>query len=242
MEATNPERQLSAPEVVRLIGHELGNRLGVLSNSVYYLNLRLGDGDEKLARHLHLISQEITASSRILANLMDWIGPKEPMREELQPNALVEQLGARNQPHASLEFITTLAEDLPPVYGDAAQLGRALGNLIAYEYTLLPEGGQLGISTSREGPWVVLCLQDTEPPFTPDQAAQLLDLLPDGLFSPVQLGLVVAHNLLAANGCELVIAQTDDLPWRFRVLIPSSQGERVSELARGYHAKNDGSN
>ncbi len=216
----------SAPEVVRMVGHDLRNRLGVLSNSVYYLSLRLGDSDEKMVRHLSLISQEVVASSRIVANLMDWVGPKEPLAEELLLNPLVESLCTQSLLGPGVEMVTQLENDLPPVYADAAQLSRALENLLAYEGSLL-EDGQVAVSTRSDGSLVAFCLHDTASPFAPGTAASLLDLPSRERFSPAQLGLLVAYELLTANKCRLAVAESGELPWRFRVLIPTLAGARA---------------
>lgn len=214
-------RNTTLAERVRLVGHELRNRLGVLSNSVYYLTLRLHETDDKMDRHLSLLAQEVAASSQIVSNLMDWVGPKEPVRETLHLNPLVEQLCTQNPPPADVDVTTSLSDDLPPCSADVAQLGRALANLIVFEYNLLAQGGQLKISTRREGSRACFYLQDSEPPFTPDMAAALLDLFAEERFSPVRLGLLVAHDLLVANGCPLQIATSGESAWRFCVQIPS---------------------
>ncbi len=218
-------RQLTASEKVHLVGHELRNRLGVVSNSVYYLTLRLQDADDKMARHLCLLAQEVTASSQIVCNLMDWVATKEPIKESLHLNRLVEQLCTQNPPPAGVHVATSLAESLPPCSADVAQLSRALANLLLWEYNLLSQGGELVISTRCEGAQVCFCLHDSEPPFTHDLATTLLDIHSDEHLTPSQLGLLVAHDLLLANGCQLDVAKPDEDAWRFCVRIPCSPGE-----------------
>jgi len=50
--------------LIRAVGHDLRNKLAVLKNSIYYLNMRLGHGDEKVQKHLQIMWRAMEAPSR----------------------------------------------------------------------------------------------------------------------------------------------------------------------------------
>ncbi|MDA3872114.1 MAG: cache domain-containing protein, partial [Candidatus Marinimicrobia bacterium] len=54
------------------VGHDLRNPLGVISNSVFYLNMKLKDKDEKVKKHLALLKREIERSENMLSDLLDF--------------------------------------------------------------------------------------------------------------------------------------------------------------------------
>lgn len=67
------------------------NNLGVMSNSVYYRTLRLGQEDPKVARHLGILSQQVIETSRPVADLVDFLAPKAPQPTPLHLSDLVKQ-------------------------------------------------------------------------------------------------------------------------------------------------------
>lgn len=212
--------ELSLPEMVRLVGHELRNRIGVLSNSVYYLSLRLKGADERVLRHLELLNLEIANANRILVNLMEWAKAKPPAPERLNLNVLMEQILDRNPAPSGIHVETHLTPEVPLVFADITHVEQALTNLVAYEYTLLQPEGTLHIAVKPLEESVCLSLQDSAPPFSLEHVETLFSLLPNGHFSAWNMGLILARRLLSMNGCVLQVGHTPDVPWRFRVILP----------------------
>ena len=66
------ERLSAIGEMATVMGHELRNPLGVISNSVYYLKMKLSDAEEKVKRHLETIEEEVATSQRIMSELLDF--------------------------------------------------------------------------------------------------------------------------------------------------------------------------
>ena len=59
-------------QVAGSVGHELRNPLGVMNNAVFYLqNTMVSDPDGKTRKHLNIIKNEIAASERIVADLLE---------------------------------------------------------------------------------------------------------------------------------------------------------------------------
>jgi PAS domain S-box-containing protein len=65
------------------ISHELRNPLGVIDSSVYYLNTKLKDTDEKVQEHLDRIKSSVGSATAIIENLLNLTRMKDPQRQRL---------------------------------------------------------------------------------------------------------------------------------------------------------------
>jgi len=75
--------------LIRAVGHDLRDKLGVMKNSMYYLNMRLGHGDERVQKHLRIMAREIANANGIVADPMDFVSAKEPAPQESDVKAIV---------------------------------------------------------------------------------------------------------------------------------------------------------
>jgi signal transduction histidine kinase len=135
--------------LIRAVGHDLRNKLGVMKNSIYYLSMKLGHGDEKVQKHLRIMGREVANANRIIADLMDFALSKEPMRRPSDVKTIVAESLSQADLSDGWETVISLEDGLPPLMADASQLQRALTNIILRIVEGLPEGGKLQI-TARE--------------------------------------------------------------------------------------------
>lgn len=144
-------------QMTRVVGHDVRNKLAVMKNSVYYLNMKLGHGDEKVQKHLKIMEREIASANRIMMNLMDFALMKEPVLQKSDVKAIVSEALSQASLPDHWEATIGLDDGLPPLMADAGQLQRAFTNIILriVEGPALsvaegtPEGGKLQI-TARE--------------------------------------------------------------------------------------------
>jgi signal transduction histidine kinase len=69
------------------VGHDLRNPLGVIKNSVYFLNMKLGDADEKVKKHLALLEDQVLRSDTIISDLLDFSIARAPNLVEVDLNS-----------------------------------------------------------------------------------------------------------------------------------------------------------
>jgi signal transduction histidine kinase len=124
------EREAALGPLVRKVGHLVRNKLAVLVNSTYYLRLRLGDTDEKIAGHLNLMEREAGIAGAVVADLMDFVMVKEPARRPLDINQLVSDVLSELACPDAVEMIAELMPGLPLIEADPAQIARALEKLL----------------------------------------------------------------------------------------------------------------
>jgi len=141
-------------QLIRAVGHDLRNKLAVMKNSLYYLNMRLGQGDEKVQKHLRIMGREVANANRIIADLMDFASLKEPAREQSDVKAIVAEALSQASLPDRWETTIRLDDGLPPLMADVLQLQRAFINIILRIVERMPEGGRLQIIAREQDGFV----------------------------------------------------------------------------------------
>ena len=137
--------------LIRAVGHDLRDKLGVMKNSIYYLNMRLGHGDEKVQKHLWIVASEIANANGIVAGLMDFVSAKEPALQKSDVKAIVAEALSQASLPSHWEAIIHLEDGLPPLMAYAGQLQRAFTNMILKIIEGVPDGGKLRITARKQG-------------------------------------------------------------------------------------------
>jgi signal transduction histidine kinase len=209
-------------QIIRLVGHDLRNKLSVMQNSTYFLNMKVGGQNEKLAKHLGILLREINQSNRIVLNLMDLAAPKTPKPALVELNPLIQQTLEQVPPPEGAILKTMLAAELPPVQLDGEQLGRALENILLFQYAALRPGDTLRVISRAAGAKVYVELVDSGPGLAKEQVARLFELQPGEGPIALQMGLVVARQLIALNKGQLEVESRLGLGTRFSIILPLS--------------------
>jgi signal transduction histidine kinase len=144
--------------MIRAVGHNIRNKLGVMKNSIYYLDMKLGRGDPKVQKHLRIMGREIASANRMVADLMDFALSKEPARRQVDIKEIVTKALSEASLPDRWETAVSLDDDLPPVMADAVQLQRAFTNIILRIAEGAPKGGKLQIAASEQDSQVEISL------------------------------------------------------------------------------------
>jgi PAS domain S-box-containing protein len=208
-------------EFLAMLGHELRNPLGIISNAVQGL-LRIGPPDPRLQELREMIERQIIHTSRILDELLDvsrisngkiqldkqrWDlcdvvrQTAEDHRDTLQDNGLTLQV---NVPDKTV-----------PVIGDQTRIAQALGNLLHNACKFTERGGKVTVTlTMADGENALVSVRDNGIGIEPDvfawifepfsQADRTLDRTRGGL----GLGLALVKGIVELHGGE-VLASSD---------------------------------
>jgi signal transduction histidine kinase len=142
------------------VGHDLRNPLAVIRNSVYYLNMKLGDANEKVKKHIALLEDQVRRSDNIVSDLMDFAVAREPDFVEADLNRIVKDaLASLDKPNA-VTVETSLNPDVSSIQADPDQVRRAFQNLVSNAYQAMLEGGLLRIMTSAVNGYVEIDFVD----------------------------------------------------------------------------------
>ncbi|HXV74962.1 MAG TPA: ATP-binding protein [Candidatus Polarisedimenticolaceae bacterium] len=159
-ELVRKTRLAAIGQVAASIAHELRNPLGAISNSIFFLGRHYPGIDDKWRRHLDIIRQEVTASDRIVTNLLDMSRAADPVKESVELGGLVREVFDRLVGDQAVALHVDVEPDPFPVRADPAQLRLVLGNLILNALQSMPKGGHVWVTGRREAAGVVVTVRD----------------------------------------------------------------------------------
>lgn len=173
------QRQILQAEKLAAIGrltagasHEILNPLNILSGYVQMLNMQ-GNSDERTARYLTIMSEQIERISKIVNGLYQFSQSTGSKLDRVQINALVQrafQLFEHKHKYDHIQNVVNLEENLPPVLGNADTLSQVVFMMLSNARDAMPDGGRLSVSTKRvvsentaegNGDWIEIQFRDT---------------------------------------------------------------------------------
>jgi signal transduction histidine kinase len=132
------------------VAHEIRNPLTVMKMLYHSLDLKFPAGDPR-DKDARIIGEKIDHLNKIVEQILDFARTTEPNLAPVNLNDLIDELGLlvrhklKNQ---NIHLVRHLAQKLPMVMGEAAQLEQAFLNLLLNATEAMPRGGTLTV-TSR---------------------------------------------------------------------------------------------
>ncbi len=197
-------------EISQLAGglaHEIRNPLSTLSLNLDLLAEDFHDAetprDRRVQQRVERLKREVQRLYDILENFLRFARVQELKLSPTDLNALVDELRDFYEPQASTQGIvvrTYCAPDLPPLALDADLLKQALLNLMLNAEHAMPEGGELIVTTRRDGDFIVLDVTDTGIGMTEEVRSRIFDPFfstrpgGSGLGLPTTRKIIEAHH------------------------------------------------
>jgi len=212
-ELIQAEKLTSLGQMAASIAHEVNNPLaGVLVYAKLMSKKLAADGlpREEALNYLSKIETEVSRSSGIIRNLLDFARQSEPMLRVIDTCQVIDQalpLVAHQAQLQKVEIVKELRPDRCKVTADFDQIRQVFANLILNAIQAMPQGGNLTLHTSvvteeeaggKKQDWVKVDIQDTGCGISKENVRKL--------FTPffttkergkgVGLGLAVAHGII----------------------------------------------
>jgi two-component system, sensor histidine kinase len=197
-------------EFLAMLGHELRNPLGAISNAVQVLD-RVGK-DADLAGRMHgIIGRQVQHLARLVDDLLQvsrvLTGSVTLQRQPLDLRVVAAGVvAALNYAGRTQQHRITLDGDATPLNADATRLEQVITNLLDNGLKYTPAGGEIALTVGRERDEAVLVVRDTGVGITPDllphvfepftQGRQGLERAAGGL----GLGLALVKRLVELHG------------------------------------------
>ena len=200
------EQDLARREFLSNIAHELRTPLMVASGNLQILQKGILKGDQ-LATGIDTVTRNVQQIVSLVNDIlflqeMDLVLPdfqKVDMNEI--GYIVVGKYAASAQEHGvSLRF--TPSPHLPPVWGDAKSLERALMALVDNAIKFSPQGGDVKISLSKNDPWVLVVVEDHGIGIQKENVPRIFDRFyhlersGDHLFGGIGLGLAITRQVI----------------------------------------------
>jgi len=223
LEPIPPEIPPALGRMTRIVGHDVRNKLAVMRNSIYYLNMKLGHGDEKVRKHLRILEREIADANRIILNFMDFALVKEPALQKSNLKTIVAEALAQAPLPEHWKADAHLDDSLPPVMADAGQLQRAFTNIILRIIEGMPEGGRLRIRTRERNGFVEVWFEVSDWVISEEELAAVTS--PFVPANSASLGMIVSKKLVEKNRGTMEIKRFPGEGTVFAVRLPLLEGE-----------------
>lgn len=226
------DRELRA-ERLSAIGHaaagtaqEINNPLSIISARTQLLERQESDPQKK--RSLRQMLTQVERITDTMQNLMDFARPPQPVFERTSLNSLVEECLPLVGGHArtGVSIVLHLAEDLPDVMVDQAQMKRLIVNLLLNALNAVEDRGdghitittRLGLNGSR----IVLGLRDTGSGIPREMLPRVFDpFFTTGGRSPLGLGLSVCHGIASNHHGSLDVSSREGEWTEFTLALPT---------------------
>ncbi len=171
--ALEHERVRLLSRFIRDASHEFRTPLAIINTSLYFLGKQADPEMQRVQRDK--IAAQVEQINTLLEDMltMSRLDDREPLNlSDVDINALLASIAQSGStpPTQQASISLDLAEELPPVRGDVAQLRRALNNLYQNAIQYSTERGSIQISTRQLGDYILITVHDSG--IGIDQAAQ----------------------------------------------------------------------
>ena len=181
------------------VGHDLRNPLGVISNSVFYLNMKLKDKDEKVKKHLALLKREIERSEDMLSDLLDFSRGKLLNITETNVNALIKETIEKTKIPENIKLEMDLDEKIPQIPLDTDKMQRVFQNIISNAIQAMSEKGKLQIKTSSGKDFVEINFTDNGQGIVKENLKKIFEPLVTTKSKGIGLGLAIVENIIDSH-------------------------------------------
>ena len=228
-ELLQAEKLTSLGQMAASIAHEINNPLaGVLVYTQLLAKKVAGDTlDKQVALdYLGKMDSEISRTSRIIRNLLDFARQSKPLLRPVDSNQVIEQALSLVSHQAKLQDIEVIKEldpYLPKVTADFDQLQQVFTNLTLNAIQAIPDKGRLTLRTSLVGDGQIrVDVQDTGCGISKENLRKL--------FTPffttkekgkgVGLGLAVVHGIIQRHQGRIEVQSKEGEGTTFTIYLP----------------------
>jgi PAS domain S-box-containing protein len=198
-------------EFLAMLGHELRNPLGAISNAAHVLGL-VDNAGPLVVRAQGIISRQVVQLGRVVDDLLD-VSRVTSGKIALEPRPLdLAELARRvaaliGPPHVVLVDATEVWVD-----ADAARLEQVIVNLLQNAVKYTPAGGEIRVLVTPEGRDAVLSIRDSGVGIAPELLPRVFDIFVQGDHSlhrskgGLGIGLTLVRRLVAQHGGTVAVA------------------------------------
>jgi signal transduction histidine kinase len=212
--------------------HEILNPLNILSGYVQMLNLQ--GNDERTARYLTIMSEQIERISRIVNGLYQFSQSAGSNKDSVQINALVRnafQLFEHEHKYDHIHNVMDLEETLPLIQGNVNTLSQVFFMMLSNARDAMPQGGELCVSTRRvfsensadgHGDWIEIQFRDTGHGIPESEIGRIFDpfFTTKASKNGTGLGLSLSYGIIQNHGGTIRVESQVNKGTTFTIRLP----------------------
>jgi signal transduction histidine kinase len=214
------------------VAHEVNNPLQIILSRVQLMRMQNREAT-KIVQGLDLVEHNVRRISQIIRALLGFAGNNAQDGEwgECDIRQALDQAMALVQHQFDkglIEAEFTCEESLPSIEGNVGELEQVFINLIINAQNAMPHGGQLKISSRREGDKIEVRFADTGVGISPE----LLERIFDPFFTTrsdeggTGLGLAVSYGIIERHQGQITVESTVGDGTTFIIRLPIDTGDK----------------
>jgi signal transduction histidine kinase len=202
------------------VAHEINNPCGVLLMKLKFL-LSIAEQEHLSARAIATLEVAIQQTERIetiVESLVHFSRPLQGMPGPVDVNEAIQAAITQLQLPATVTVRQNLADPLPVVVADPAQMQQVFAHIMDNAVDAMPDGGHLMILSRRE-------VDDTGPGIPVDFVDRIFDpfFTTKAVGSGTGLGLAVSHGIIQRAGGRIDVESERGKGTRVRVIVPAKE-------------------
>jgi PAS domain S-box-containing protein len=222
------------------VAHEIGNPLNSLNIHLQLMERELKKlptaQGERLREDLRVARDEIARLDQIINQFLHAIRPTQPELQPTNVNEVVAEtltLMEREVVDRDILVERELAEGLPRILLDRAQLKQAFYNIIKNALQAMRSGGILRIRTEADDTHVTISFIDSGHGIAPEQIGQLFEPYFTTKQNGTGLGLMIVQRIVREHGGTIEVESDRDRGTTFRIKLPIHEKRtRLLEASR----------
>jgi PAS domain S-box-containing protein len=216
-------------QLASAVGHELRNPLGVIKNSVYFLNMMIkDDADKKIVKHLKILDKKVDSANNIIRDLLDLTRKKVPTLHLTDLNKTVTNSLSNFTVPDNIVVDLKLAK-IPKTLLDQEQIQRVIQNLILNSLQAMPEGGRLTIQTTKQDHILKVIVKDTGLGIPKNDLNKLFTPMFTTKAQGIGLGLVICKQLVEGHNGTISVKSKVGEGSEFIVKLPFQAKKKIIE-------------
>jgi signal transduction histidine kinase len=203
------------------ISHELRNPLGVIDSSIYYLQMRITEKDQKVREHLDRISQSVRNATIIIENLLNLTRMNKPVLTRYSIVSLLTECLKTCKIPEGVTFIEDYPETEVWVKAEKEQIRMAVDNLVKNAVAAMNGNGILTLRVRRtKDSEAEISFIDTGSGINPEHLNQVFLPLFSTKAKGIGLGLSITKMIVENHGAKITAEAEPGQGARFSIRFP----------------------
>lgn len=216
------ERLAAMGQTAGTIAHEVKNQLGTIKNIAFLLNMKLGDSDEKIARYLAILNEQIEKTGRIMQNILSFARVKELQCSSVSVpellNSVVEKFMLTKPDGIMIEV--AISDNLPVIQADEEKLIQIFNNLILNAFDAVEKKGTVTVAACVGSERLTISVSDTGVGIPPEVRNNIFEPLFTTKVTGTGFGLATVKTLVEHHGGSVSVESEEGKGSRFVVQLP----------------------
>jgi signal transduction histidine kinase len=207
------------------LAHEIRNPLASIEGAAGILE-RGPVSEERRREFLGIIKKECSRLNRLLGNLLDFARPREPQRQRVPLEPLLDSvidLVAHSADGRRTTLRKEIAEPGMALDCDGEQLKQVVLNLLLNAAQAMPDGGDIRLVARPEKSDLVIEVVDQGSGIAPENQDKVFNPFFTTKESGTGLGLAVAHQIVSQHGGTLRAQGNPDRGMTFSIRLPGAR-------------------